>query len=125
MLSVSVVTTDDRVWEWRLTGAALRCSQAHAIGTDMESATIAAQGYRFRVPYGTLLCVSDKPLHGELKLPGQANRFYEEAIAAHLQIGIRACETMRDEGAKLHSRDRKSTRLNSSHSCTTRMPYYD
>ena len=44
---------------------------------DMESATIAAQGYRFRVPYGTLLCVSDKPLHGEIKLPGQANRFYE------------------------------------------------
>src|SRR3546814_5692069 len=70
----------------------------------MESATIAAQGYRFRVPYGTLLCVSDKQLHGELKLPGQANRCYEEAIAAHLQIGIRACVTMRDEGAKLHSR---------------------
>jgi hypothetical protein len=45
----------------------------------MESATIAAQGYRFRVPYGTLLCVSDKPLHGEIKLPGQANRFYEGA----------------------------------------------
>src|SRR3546814_20377649 len=70
----------------------------------MESATIAAQGYRFRVPYGTLLCVSDKPLHGELKLPGQANRFYEEAIAAHLQIGIRACELLPDEGATLHSR---------------------
>ena len=38
-----------------------------------QSATIAAQGYRFRVPYGTLLCVSDKPLHGELKLPGAAS----------------------------------------------------
>ena len=49
-------------------------------------------------------CVSDKPLHGELKLPGQANRFYEEAIAAHLQIGIRTCEILHDEGAKLHSR---------------------
>ena len=54
----------------------------------MESATIAAQGYRFRVPYGTLLCVSDKPLHGEIKLPGQANAFYERAIGQHLQIGI-------------------------------------
>ena len=40
------------------------------------------------MPYGTLLCVSDKPLHGELKLPGQANRFYERAIAEHLKIGI-------------------------------------
>ena len=43
----------------------------------MESGTIAAQGFRLRVPYGTLLCVSDKPLHGEIKLPGAANAFYE------------------------------------------------
>ena len=70
----------------------------------MESATIAAQGYRFRVPYGTLLCVSDKPLHGEIKLPGQANKFYEEAIAAHLQIGLEAVKRLRDEGDRLHSR---------------------
>jgi AMP nucleosidase len=70
----------------------------------MESATIAAQGYRFRVPYGTLLCVSDKPLHGEIKLPGQANRFYEGSISEHLQIGIQAVGLMRDEGPKLHSR---------------------
>ncbi len=104
MRTGTVVTTDDRNWELRFTDSALRFSQSRAIGIDMESATIAAQGYRFRVPYGTLLCVSDKPLHGELKLPGQANRFYEEAIAAHLQIGIRACEYLRDEGAKLHSR---------------------
>ncbi len=104
MRTGTVVTTDDRNWELRFTDSALRFSQSRAIGIDMESATIAAQGYRFRVPYGTLLCVSDKPLHGELKLPGQANRFYEEAIAAHLQIGIRTCELMHDEGAKLHSR---------------------
>ena len=65
---------------------------------------IAAQGYRFRVPYGTLLCVSDKPLHGELKLPGQANRFYERAIAEHMLIGIEACRQLKAEGAKLHSR---------------------
>ena len=104
MRTGTVVTTDDRNWELRFTDSALRFSQSRAIGIDMESATIAAQGYRFRVPYGTLLCVSDKPLHGELKLPGQANRFYEEAIAAHLQIGIRTCEILNDEGAKLHSR---------------------
>jgi AMP nucleosidase len=100
----TLVTTDDRNWELRYSDSALRFSQSRAIGIDMESATIAAQGYRFRVPYGTLLCVSDKPLHGELKLPGQANRFYEEAIAAHLKIGIMTCEILRDEGAKLHSR---------------------
>ncbi|MBN8807353.1 MAG: AMP nucleosidase [Sphingomonas sp.] len=100
----TIVTTDDRNWELRYTQSALRFSLSRAVGIDMESATIAAQGYRFRVPYGTLLCVSDKPLHGELKLPGQANRFYERAIAEHMQIGIQTCEQLRLEGAKLHSR---------------------
>ena len=100
----TIVTTDDRNWELRYSASALRFSLSRAVGIDMESATIAAQGYRFRVPYGTLLCVSDKPLHGELKLPGQANRFYERAINEHMQIGIEACEELRREGAKLHSR---------------------
>lgn len=85
----TVVTTDDRNWELRYSASALRFNLSRAVAIDMESATIAAQGYRFRVPYGTLLCVSDKPLHGEIKLPGQANRFYEGAISEHLQIGIR------------------------------------
>jgi AMP nucleosidase len=87
----TVVTTDDRNWELRYT--CRRCaSTSRAVAIDMESATVAAQGYRFRVPYGTLLCVSDKPLHGEIKLPGQANAFYERAISQHLRIGI---ETLR------------------------------
>jgi len=100
----TVVTTDDRNWELRYSASALRFNLSRAVAIDMESATIAAQGYRFRVPYGTLLCVSDKPLHGEIKLPGQANRFYEGAISEHLQIGIRAIDLLRAEGEKLHSR---------------------
>jgi AMP nucleosidase len=100
----TVVTTDDRNWELRYSKSALRFNQSRAVAIDMESATIAAQGYRFRVPYGTLLCVSDKPLHGEIKLPGQANRFYEGSISEHLQIGIRAVDLLRQEGSRLHSR---------------------
>ncbi|MBK4715940.1 MULTISPECIES: AMP nucleosidase [Tenebrionibacter/Tenebrionicola group] len=100
----TVVTTDDRNWELRYAASALRFNLSRAVAIDMESATIAAQGYRFRVPYGTLLCVSDKPLHGEIKLPGQANRFYEGAISEHLQIGIRAIDLLRAEGERLHSR---------------------
>ena len=100
MRTGTVVTTDDRNWELRYTPRPrAACRKAAPSAIEMESATVAAQGYRFRVPYGTLLCVSDKPLHGEIKLPGQANKFYEEAIAAHLQIGIRACERLRAEGA--------------------------
>ena len=104
MRTGTVVTTDDRNWELRYTNTARRLSLSRAVAIEMESATIAAQGYRFRVPYGTLLCVSDKPLHGEIKLPGQANKFYEEAIGAHLQIGIHACKRLRAEGPRLHSR---------------------
>ena len=104
MRTGTIVTTDDRNWELRYTQSARRFSLSRAVGIDMESATIAAQGYRFRVPYGTLLCVSDKPLHCEIKMPGQANRFYEEAIAAHLAIGTTTCALLRAEGPRLHSR---------------------
>jgi AMP nucleosidase len=82
----TVVTTDDRNWELRFTLSAIRFNQSRAVAIDMESATVAAQGYRFRVPYGTLLCVSDKPLHGEIKLPGQANAFLrarDQPASAH------------------------------------------
>ncbi len=101
----TVVTVDDRNWELRFSDSARRFNQSRAIAIDMESATIAANGYRLRVPYGVLLCVSDKPLHGEIKLPGAANRFYERAIGEHIQIGIRTLEQLAaDGGAALHSR---------------------
>jgi AMP nucleosidase len=104
----TVVSTDDRNWELKYSTSALRFNQSRAVAIDMESATIAAQGYRFRVPYGTLLCVSDKPLHGEIKLPGQANAFYDRAIAQHLQIGIATVDLLRREGSRLHSRKLRS-----------------
>jgi AMP nucleosidase len=100
----TVVTTDDRNWELRYSSSARLFNQSRAVAIDMESATIAAQGFRFRVPYGTLLCISDKPLHGEIKLPGQANRFYERAIDEHLRIGVAACDLMRTNARRLHSR---------------------
>lgn len=104
----TVVSTDDRNWELKYSSSALRFNQSRAVAIDMESATIAAQGYRFRVPYGTLLCVSDKPLHGEIKLPGQANAFYDRAIAQHLQIGLAAIDLLKQEGNRLHSRKLRS-----------------
>lgn len=106
----TVVTIADRNWELRIEELALRFNQSRAIAIDMESATIAANGYRFRVPYGTLLCVSDRPLHGEIKLPGMADAFYEKSVSQHLQIGIRAMELLRQEAADgtLHSRKLRS-----------------
>ena len=104
----TVVTTDDRNWELHFTRSALRFNQSRAVAIDMESATVAAQGYRFRVPYGTLLCVSDKPLHGEIKLPGQANAFYERSISQHLRIGIETLSLLSREGDSFHSRKLRS-----------------
>ncbi|MGE4351498.1 MAG: AMP nucleosidase [Bdellovibrionales bacterium] len=110
MRTGTVVSTDNRNWE--ISGYANlveRFSQSRAIAMDMESAVIAANGYRFRVPYGTLLCVSDRPMHGEIKLPGMATRFYEQQVNQHLEIGIHAVNLLRDASADtLHSRKLRS-----------------
>lgn len=106
----TVVTTDDRNWELRFEDLAVLLNQSRAIAIDMESATIAAQGYRYRVPYGTLLCVSDRPLHGEIKLPGMANAFYQERVGQHLKIGLKTLDLLRSEAEQgtLHSRKLRS-----------------
>ncbi|MBL7232275.1 AMP nucleosidase [Komagataeibacter oboediens] len=101
----TVMTTDNRNWELRLGALFTRINTSRAIAVDMESATIAANGFRFRVPYGTLLCVSDKPLHGELKLRGMANAFYRERVRQHLVVGIETMQQLRAQGVdRLHSR---------------------
>ena len=110
MRTGTVATIDNRNWELRDQQELVeRFSQSRAVALDMESATIAANGFRFRVPYGTLLCVSDKPLHGELKLPGMASEFYRRQVGQHLEIGIRAMEKLRRQPAeKIHSRKLRS-----------------
>jgi AMP nucleosidase len=106
----TVASTDNRNWELLgMNKLTQRFNQSRAIALDMESATIAANGFRFRVPYGTLLCVSDKPLHGEIKLPGMANQFYRDRVDQHLRIGMRAVEILRELGPEqLHSRKLRS-----------------
>ena len=110
MRTGTVATIDNRNWELRdHSGPVQRLSQSRAVALDMESATIAANGFRFRVPYGTLLCVSDKPLHGELKLPGMASDFYKTQVAKHLMIGVRAMEHLREMPLeRIHSRKLRS-----------------
>ncbi len=110
MRTGTVATTDDRNWELRRTERQnKRLSQSRAVALDMESGTIAANGFRFRVPYGTLLCVSDKPLHGQLKLPGMADGFYRERVEQHLKVGLLTMQLLRDFGIeRLHSRKLRS-----------------
>lgn len=110
MRTGTVASTDNRNWELLPDNRPQRrFSQSRAVALDMESATIAGNGFRFRVPYGTLLCVSDKPLHGEIKLPGMANQFYRQRVDQHLRIGMRALELLRQQGVdQLHSRKLRS-----------------
>jgi AMP nucleosidase len=105
MRTGTVLTTDNRNWELLSHELFSKFKQTRAIAVDMESATIAANGFRFRVPYGTLLCVSDKPVHGEIKLATVANTFYQQRVQQHLEIGIEAINLLRKNGTEyLHSR---------------------
>jgi len=104
----TVLTYDDRNWELRWAEERAQINLSRAVAVDMESGTVAAQGYRLRVPYGTLLCVSDKPLHSEIKLPGAADAFYQRAVAEHLHIGIAALDLLRSQRTSLHSRKLRS-----------------
>ncbi len=100
----TVVSYADRNWELNYAQERQLLSQSRAIAVDMESACVATQGFRLRVPYGVLLCVSDKPAHGEIKLPGVADRFYDSAVGAHLQIGLETIALLKQNRDRLHSR---------------------
>lgn len=110
MRTGTVATTMDRNWELQDYSIPFKSlSQSRAVALDMESATIATNGFRLRVAYGTLLCVSDKPLHGQIKLPGMADEFYKQRVNQHLQIGIKTMELLQNIGVKdLQSRKLRS-----------------
>ena len=92
-----VYSTGNRNWEFnqRITLAAMRA--ARCVAVDMESATIAANGFRYRVPNAALLAVSDKPLHASPKLSTSAAAFYEESSREHLSIALSCLDRVRRE----------------------------
>ncbi len=93
----TVYTTVDRNWELALRGTLLDLQASRSVAVDMESATVAANGFRYRVPSATLLCISDKPLHGRPKLPQEAKAFYEETKSQHLAVALGALDLARQE----------------------------
>ena len=62
----------------------------------MESATVATNGFRYRVPHATLLSVSDKPLHGKPKLSAQAQEFYNRSKKLHLELVLETIEFIKE-----------------------------
>jgi len=83
-----VYTTANRNWELHLSLVENRLRLSRALAVDMESATVAANGFRYRIPTATLLAVSDKPLHGQPKLSTDAQSFYAASRRQHVEIAI-------------------------------------
>lgn len=84
----TIFTTGNRNWEFIKRRTVEQIHMSRSIAIDMESATVATNGYRYRIPNATLLCVSDKPLHGKPKLSDEAQVFYEDSKELHLEMVI-------------------------------------
>jgi AMP nucleosidase len=83
-----VFTTANRNWELHLAAVEDQLRVSRALAVDMESATVAANGFRYRIPTATLLAVSDKPLHAAPKLADDAKDFYTASRREHVEIAI-------------------------------------
>lgn len=90
-----VCTTDNRNWEFNQGTIRYALQAARCLAIDMESATVAANGFRYRIPSATLLCVSDKPLHASPKLSAGAAAFYEASKREHLSIALSCLDQVR------------------------------
>lgn len=93
----TVFTTANRNWEFSKKRAVELIHTSRSIAVDMESATVATNGFRYRIPNATLLCVSDKPLHGKPKLSDEAQHFYQNSKEMHLEIVIKAIEISKEQ----------------------------
>jgi AMP nucleosidase len=91
-----VFTTANRNWELQLSSVDTRLRLSRAIAVDMESATVAANGFRYRIPTATLLAVSDKPLHARPKLNADAQSFYAATRRQHVEIAISVAAKVRE-----------------------------
>lgn len=92
----TIYTTGNRNWEFIKRRTVEKIHMSRSVAIDMESATVATNGYRYRIPNATLLCVSDKPLHGKPKLSNEAQDFYEDSKQMHLEMVIEALDMCKD-----------------------------
>ena len=109
----TVLTTANRNWELEIEAMEHTFEQSRAVAVDMESATIAANGFRYRIPSATLLAISDKPLHGAPKLPGPGEAVLrrEPASAPRDHAGMHRSRSSRTPGGhpeRRHSQPRRA-----------------
>ncbi|MEQ8525248.1 AMP nucleosidase [Gracilimonas sp.] len=92
----TVYTTANRNWEFSKAKTVEEIHMSRSVAIDMESSTVATNGFRYRIPHATLLCVSDKPLHGKPKLTDDAQSFYQNSKEMHLEMVIDALQMVKD-----------------------------
>ncbi len=89
-----VYTTDRRLWEYDEKFVTyLREQRIMAI--DMELATLFAVAYRYEIPIGSIMLVSDMPLQKTgIKGKKLHNEIYEKHMPLHLDIALEAVKAM-------------------------------
>jgi AMP nucleosidase len=104
-----ITTVADRNWEnpgslESLEALREKFRRNKSIGLEMETGTIAAQGFQHAVHYGGVLCITDKPLHGEPKMASVAQDLYRERTKQQFYIAANCFKNLRKNPNALHSR---------------------
>lgn len=88
-------TSNIRFWEFDFAfRKRLRINRAQAY--EMECATLFAAGYKYRLPVGALLLISDLPLTQEgIKTKDSSHRVYEKHTHEHIELGVAILEQVK------------------------------
>lgn len=86
--------TNIRFWEFdHQFTERLKATRAQAI--EMECATLFVASYKYKLPLGALLLISDLPLErGGVKTKESSNFVYDTFMPDHVETGIRVMQTM-------------------------------
>jgi AMP nucleosidase len=102
-----VYTTDRRLWEFDEEFVYYLRKQ-RILAIEMELATLFSVGYRYEVPIGSIMLVSDMPLQKRgIKDKRRHDDIYATHMETHIEMGIDAVEKMQqnwiDVEKRLHS----------------------
>lgn len=93
----TVYTTNRRVWEYDNAFKDYLVS-THAMGIDMETATLLTAGFANQIQTGALLMISDKPLEADgIKTEESDRKVTKQFVNEHLNLGVDALRQIIEE----------------------------
>jgi AMP nucleosidase len=99
-----VYTTDRRLWEFDA-GFVEYLRKQRILAIDMELATLFSVAYRYEVPIGSIMLVSDMPLQRRgIKDRRKQEEVYTNHMDSHLDLGIDAVKTMQGNWGEVMKR---------------------